>query len=206
MINALAASNPSVRGFLVERIVLAAISVNGLGGVTPNQVEHFDNPILLSQKFKSLTLQNILYVPVLFNYAKLDAVLVSNVFEPAPTAPVSANGIDSVAVRPKSGQKIDKTPQVLKGIHVEFIQVKAGSVTTDSLANTRSLLLKESPEIKFWRGVAGDTGVDVTFSIRWFVPSAEVKQIQSSKAGILKGEKIAEKVNPLSSMHKQLDL
>ena len=209
VLSALAASNPVVRGFLVERIVLAAISVNGLDGVAVSHVQHFNNPSVLDAHFQSLSLRNVLYVPSRFNYAKLDAVLVSNRFEPADpelrrsrkAVPTGSAGMVAVPTKPR--MKRNAKPPVLKSIHVQFIQIKTGSLKADDLANTRSLLQTDAPEMKLWSRAAYNTGVAVTFGLHWIVPGAEIRFIQSSCADSeLAGP---EKASSLKSMYCLLE-
>jgi hypothetical protein len=92
--------NPSVRGFVVESIALAAIGQSGLDGIAVSEVKYFDDDDDLLSMFSDGPRRNVLYVPKSSIYPKLDAVLVSHCFEPKVAV------TNSVSILPH----IDKSP------------------------------------------------------------------------------------------------
>ncbi len=201
--SARSASNPAVLGHQVERIALSSISLFGLDGVTPNEVVFFDAGPTLVSSLKSHSFdkagKTVLYIPKIFNYPKIDAVLVSHhpaqAIKASKAVPAAANAIansSSTSTKPR------KPVSSAHGfVHIQFIQISIGAIDSKKLQNTRSVLDAKSPERELWRHAAGVSAVNLKFSLRWLVSSDEVMKIQCCAA---------EKFSPLSSVHAALNL
>ena len=225
--NALACANPVVLGFQIERIILSTISLTGLENITVNNVVHFRDKNHLHYIFASAKSgSNTLYIPEAWNYATIDAVLVSYHYrdEPKPSRGRSGKSSRSNA-KMKQVSAIDSQPnvatstidcdldlvvapheqnvkQVLDYAQVQFIQISNGSVTTEKLHTTRKILMHDSEVRSMWRQSVSESIEDVRFRLRWIVPSNSVTVIQSTQASA--GVRDLEFVCSLASVNQAL--
>ena len=203
----MACANPVVLGFQIERIVLSTISLSGLDKITVNDVVRFRDKNHLNSIFAfAKSGSNTLYIPEAWNYAKIDAVLVSYHYrdEPKPSRGRSGkSGPSRSNAKMKHVSATDSQPnvatstidcdlvvapheqnvkQVLDYAQVQFIQISNGSVTTEKLRKTRSILMHDSEVRSMWRQSVSESIEDVRFRLRWIVPSDSVTVIQSTQA------------------------
>ncbi len=195
--------------------------MKGLHGVPVNEAKYFDDESDLISSFKthSASKQNVLYIPKAWNYPRIDAVLVSHhskssskAAKAASTPALSASPSTLVAESSSSSSAIsssasaqsspDSALSAASYVHIEFIQISVGAITSDKLTKTRSVLNSGSSELSLWRQVAESSSVDLKFSLRWLIASAQVANVQNS-AGF---NKMAENVSPLSSVNAALTL
>jgi hypothetical protein len=215
ILNSLKATNSIVRGFLVERIVLASIWRAGLGGVSVSEVKYFNHDSDLAKVLCSNSPgKNTLYIPNQWNYPKIDAVFVSLKSESkGPKTPKTQKSqkpqraqqqIESEAPTPVVTTDVSITPstEVLHSyFEIQFIQITIANITAEKLANTRSVLSQDSAERKLWRHAVSDANADVRFSICWLVASDQVAGISAPA-----DKNIIETVSSLESVNSMLKL
>jgi hypothetical protein len=211
ILNSLKATNSIVRGFLVERIVLASISRTGLDGAPVSEVRYFNNDSDFSRVLRSTSPgNNTLYIPNQWNYPKIDAVFVSHKSvskSPKPPKPTTSKqivastpSVDVVSTALSNDVSTDPPTEVTHAyVEIQFIQITVAKITAAKLTKTRSVLNENSPERALWRHAVNDAKADVRFSIQWFVASDQVVEVGPDKD-------VIETVSSLESVNSMLKL
>ena len=177
--------NPSVRGFLIENVVLAYLKLKGLPGheksTVPSHVSSFGAGIESASFVRDTS--NRLYVPLIERYPVIDAVLVTYEYSGKASGAVAEAEVEFAEPDQESSEQSKATTKKkpirrATSAHVRFIQIKSGGIKPKSEMDLRAMLADGSAGRALWGGAVPARMKKVRYSVVWIATSAELAKLR----------------------------
>ena len=177
--------NPSVRGFLIENVVLAYLKLKGLPGheksTVPSHVSSFGAGIESASFVRDTS--NRLYVPLIERYPVIDAVLVTYEYSGKASGAVAEAEVEFAEPDQESSEQSKVTTKKrpirrATSAHVRFIQIKSGGIKSKSEMDLRAMLADGSAGRALWGGAVPARMKKVRYSVVWIATSAELAKLR----------------------------
>jgi hypothetical protein len=160
------AVNPSVRGFLVERLVIARLMVGGL--VLQDRTIPLSTKYLFHRTSKLVFHDSSLFVPIAWNYPTIDAVVVDIAESNKPTKASTS-----------SSSEIAGTSVENKCVTVYFLSIKSGeNIGPNKFASDRRIVFPNGPDVKLFKKIVASNAnaASIEFKLVWIIPDKHIPQ------------------------------